>query len=400
MPDAPLAGLLHDLVAIDSVNPGLVPGGAGEAGIAAYLAGVLRQLGLDVETPEVAPGRPNVLSVLPGRRPGQAPALLLCGHTDTVGTSGMTIDPFEGRIEGDRVYGRGAIDMKAGVAAIVEAARALASAGPPDGDVLLAFVADEEDRSLGVEHLVGWLRARGAPPAAGIITEPTDLAVVHAHKGFSWGRVETVGRAAHGSDHAHGRDAIALMGRVIARLEALERAELPKRTHPMLGRGSLHCSLIRGGAELSTYPDRCSLDVERRTLPGETPEVLRREVERILQDLGAEPDFEATYTHVFDRLPLEVPEDAPIVRALDEAIAGARGDAPRHEGLSGWTDAQILDSAGIPTILFGPGSEPEPGDDGALDLAHAAVEYASLRSTEACARLLADVARRFCRSHP
>jgi acetylornithine deacetylase len=395
MPDVPLATLLHDLVAIDSVNPTLVSGGAGEAEIAAYLAGTLRQIGLDVETPEAAPGRPNVLAVLPGRRPAQAPALLLCGHTDTVGTSGMTIDPFEGRIEGDRVYGRGAIDMKAGVAAIVEAARALAATDPPDGDLVLAFVADEEDRSLGVEHLVGWLRGRRARPAAGIITEPTDLAVMHAHKGFSWGRVETVGRAAHGSDHGNGVDAIALMGRVIARLETLDRNELPTRTHPLLGRGSLHCSLIQGGTGLSTYPDRCTLDVERRTLPGETRETLRREVEGILRDLGAEADFEATYTHVFDRLPLEVPEDAPIVQALDEAL----GSGARHEGVSGWTDAQILDSAGIPTVLFGPGSEPEPGGEGGLNLAHAAVEYASLSSTETCARLLVDVARRFWRSH-
>ena len=396
MPDVPLATLLHDLVAIDSVNPTLVPGGAGEAEIAAYLAGVLRQIGLEVETPEVAPGRPNVLAVLPGRHRAEAPALLLSGHTDTVGTSGMTIDPFEGRIEGDRVYGRGAIDMKAGVAAIVESVRALAAAGPPDGDVVLALVADEEDRSLGVEHLVGCLRARGALPAAGIITEPTDLAVVHAHKGFSWGRVETVGRAAHGSDHGNGVDAIALMGRVIARLETLDRNELPTRTHPLLGRGSLHCSLIQGGTGLSTYPDRCTLDVERRTLPGETRETLRREVEGILRDLGAEADFEATYTHVFDRLPLEVPEDAPIVQALDEAL----GSGARHEGVSGWTDAKILDSAGIPTVLFGPGSEPEPGGEGGgLNLAHAAVEYASLSSTETCARLLVDVARRFWRSH-
>lgn len=392
-----MARVLHELVAIDSVNPSLVPGGAGEAAIAAYVANHLRITGLDVEIWEVAPGRPNVLGMLPGNRTKEASCLLLCGHTDTVGVAGMTIPPFDGHIEEDRIYGRGAIDMKAGVAAILEVARAIATDGSLEGDLLVALVVDEEDRSLGVGQLVERMRARELRPTAGIIPEPTDLAVVHAHKGFSWGRIETVGHAAHGSDHRQGIDAIALMARVIQRLELLDREDLPRRVHPLLGRASLHCSLISGGTERSTYPDRCNLDIERRTLPGETPTVLRDEVEAILSDLrAASPDFSGSFASLFDRRPLEVPEDAPIIRVLDEAAESVLGAAPRHEGTAGWTDAQVLDAAGIPTVLFGPGAEPEPGAGG-IGLAHAAVEYASIQSTDACRRVLVETARRFCR---
>lgn len=392
-----IATLLQDLVRINSVNPSLVPGAAGEAAIAAYIADYLRAAGLTVFVDEAAPGRASVAAVLPGMRRGEAPGLVLCGHTDTVGVANMTDPPFDGRIEGDRLYGRGALDMKCGVAAILDAARTIAAAGPLAGDLILGLVADEEYASVGVEQFVAKLRERGLRPAAGIVTEPTNLAVIHAHKGFVWGRIETTGRGAHGSAYATGIDAIALMGRVISRLEAFDRTELPRRTHPLLGRASLHCSLISGGVELSTYPDRCTLEIERRMLPGETPAAARDEIEAILADLrAASPDFTATYTQFFERAPLEVPEDAPIVRAIDAAAAPVLGAAPTHTGMSGWTDAQVLDNAGIPSVLFGPGSEPDPAAE-TLAAAHAAIEYASISSTATCSRILADIARSFCR---
>ncbi|MFZ0215857.1 MAG: M20/M25/M40 family metallo-hydrolase, partial [Candidatus Dormiibacterota bacterium] len=335
-----IAQLLSELVAIDSVNPTLVSGGAGEAAIATDLASRLRAIGLDVEIDEVAPGRPNVVGILPGRDSTPAPGLLLCGHTDTVGIAGMTVPPFAGRIDGDRVYGRGAFDMKAGLVAILDTTRRLAVRGGGVGDLVVAFVADEEDRSLGTEHLVERLRRSARQPAAGIITEPTGLSIVHAHKGFAWGRLETRGRAAHGSDHEHGRDAILLMGRVLSRLERLDRETLPGRRHPLLGRGSVHCGLIEGGNERSSYPDRCTLDVERRLLPGETGATARGEIEAILRDLAATSDFAASYTELFERAPLEVPAEAPIVRALDAAVSATLGpDRVRHEGTAGWADS-------------------------------------------------------------
>lgn len=393
-----LAGLLQQLVRIDSVNPSLVPGAAGEATIAAFIADFLRPRGFEVYVDEAAPGRASVTAVLRGTNRNIAPGLVLCGHTDTVGTANMTDPPHDGRIEGDRLYGRGAIDMKAGVTAILAAARTIAATGPLPGDVILGLVADEEYASVGVEQFAALLAGRDLHPAAGIVTEPTNLALVHAHKGFVWGRIETAGRGAHGSAYAQGVDAIALMGRVITRLEQFERDELTRRTHPLLGRASLHCSLIRGGVELSTYPDRCTLEIERRMLPGETGETVRGEIAAILDGVRAEsPDFAATYEQFFVRLPLEVDESAPIIRALDAAATPVLGPGhPAHTGMAGWTDAQVLDGAGIPSVLFGPGSAPDPTDGASLNLAHAAVEYASLASTATCARILVDVARAFC----
>lgn len=395
---AAIATLLQDLVRIDSVNPSLVPGAAGEAEIAAYIADYLRASGFMVYVDEAAPGRASVMAALPGTRRHEAPGLVLCGHTDTVGIANMTDPPFDGRIEGDRLYGRGSLDMKCGDAAILHAARTIAAEGPLEGDLVLGLVADEEYASIGVEQFVVKLRERGLHPAAGIVTEPTNLAVVHAHKGFTWGRIETIGHGAHGSAYAAGIDAIALMGRVITRLEALDRTVLPQRTHPLLGRASVHCSSISGGVELSTYPDRCTLEIERRLLPSETPAAARDEIEGILAMLRAEgSDFRATYTQFFERSPLEVAEDAPIVRAIDAAAAPVLGSAPTHTGMSGWTDAQVLDGAGIQSVLFGPGSEPNP-TAGMFAHAHAAVEYASLSSTATCSQILAAIARSFCRA--
>ncbi len=391
-----IATLLQDLVRIDSVNPCLVPGAAGEAHIAAYIAEYLRAAGFTVYVDEAAPGRVSVMAVLPGTRRDNAPGLVLCGHTDTVGVANMTDPPFDGRIEGDRLYGRGALDMKSGVAAILDAARAIAAVGPLEGDLILGLVADEEYTSVGVEQFVVRLRERGLHPAAGIVTEPTNLAVVHAHKGFTWGRIETVGYSAHGSAYDAGIDAIALMGRVIARLEAFDRTELPRRTHPLLGRASVHCALISGGVELSTYPDRCTLEIERRLLPGETPAAVRDEIEAMLTALRTESsDFTATYTQFFARSPLEVPEDAAIIRAIDAAATPVLGVAPIHTGMAGWTDAQVLDGAGIQSVLFGPGAEPDLAAE-SLSQAHAAVEYAGLRSVATCSRTLAAIARSFC----
>ena len=386
-----LAQLLSELVAIDSVNPTLVPGGAGEAAIARDLAERLHALGLEVQVSEVAPGRPNVVGMLRGREGRSVPGLLLCGHTDTVGVGGMTVPPFGGLVEGDRVYGRGAFDMKAGIVAILDATRRIVVGGGGAGDLVVAFVADEEDRSLGAEHLVATLPVSGVRLTGGIITEPTGLSIVHVHKGFVWGRIETQGRAAHGSAHEHGIDAILLMGRVLARLEALDRQVLPGRQHPLLGRGSVHCGLIEGGNERSSYPDRCTLDIERRLLPGETAGMAREEVEAMLRELHiASDDFAASYTELFCRAPLEVPADAPIVQALDRAIGATLGvGSVRHAGTAGWADSQLLTAAGVPTVLFGPGSE--AGGAG-LVLAHAADEYASVRSTAACADVLVAAA--------
>src|SRR2546425_795607 len=244
----PVIRLLRDLVAINSVNPTLVPGAPGEAEIADAVAAAMRGFGLDVQTQPVAPGRPNTIGVLEGRRPGRT--LMFCGHVDTVGVSGMN-EPFAPSEKDGRLYGRGAQDMKSGVAAMIDAARVLAeSGGLESGRLIIAAVVDEEHSSIGADALIADWTADAA-----VVTEPTSLEIAVGHKGFAWIDVEVHGKAAHGSRPADGQDAILRMGRVLHHLEALDRDLQARRAHALLGTGSLHASIIDGGHELSSYPD-------------------------------------------------------------------------------------------------------------------------------------------------
>lgn len=368
-----LTRLLADLVRHNSVNPDLVSGAPGEEAIAAFLCQYCRSAGLEAEVQHLGPGRASVLARLRGR--GERPPLLLNGHLDTVGVEGMTIDPFEPVIREGRLYGRGAFDMKGGVAAMVEAALAAAAGGPPPGDVVLAMVADEEYASLGTEAVAREVRA-----GAAVVTEPTALEVCIAHKGFAWITIETLGRAAHGSRYDEGVDAIARMGRVLAQLERLEREVYPRRLHPLLGRPSVHASLIAGGQELSTYPERCRLQVERRTLPAEDPEDVAAEVEGLLGELrSADPSFEATWSLSLFRPGLEIPPQAALVGALRRAAAAVLGREPALVGASPWMDSALLAAAGIPTVIFGPAGSG----------AHAAEEWVDLASVATTAEVLA-----------
>jgi acetylornithine deacetylase len=247
----PTADLLASLVGIDSVNPSLIPGAAGETEIARFVKGWLEGRGIRAVIHDAAVNRPSVVARVPGKGGGRS--LLLYAHLDTVGVEGMS-DAFNPRLEGGRMYGRGAHDMKAGLASCM-LALAEVRKGELAGDVLLAAVADEEHASLGVQDVLPRIRADAA-----IVTEPMGLQVCVAHKGFSWHEITTRGRAAHGSQPESGIDAIAHMGRVLNRIEALE-AELRRRTpHPLLGHGSLHASLISGGrsSRATRRPARCS----------------------------------------------------------------------------------------------------------------------------------------------
>lgn len=342
----PLA-LTRELVAIDSVNPSLVSGAAGEAAIADWLAAYLRRAGFDVEVHDVAPGRPNVVAIADGVAPG--PTRMLCGHTDTVGVDGMT-DPFVPTLRDGRLYGRGTQDMKGGLAAMVVAAKRWLQ-GPRQGAgrVIVAAVADEEYASLGAEALA---RRWGADAA--VIPEPTGLAVAITHKGFSCVDVVTHGRAAHGSRPTDGIDAVLLMGRVLARLESLDRDLQSRVPHPRLGTGSLHAGRIVGGTELSMYPARCSLQVERRTLPGEPLDIALREVGAILDELGrSDPAFRADVTLLLARPAYGIEAEHPLPAALRQ-LASPNGRPAPITGMSFWTDAALLGAAGIPTVLFGP----------------------------------------------
>jgi acetylornithine deacetylase len=366
-----VAELTGQLVAIDSINPELVPGAKGEAALASFVAAWLREAGLEVELIEPEPGRPSVVATLRGSGGGRS--LMLNAHLDTVGVGGMT-DAFSPRVEGRRLYGRGAYDMKGSLAAILLAARELRGQGGLRGDLVVTAVADEEVASLGTSAVVRHRRADAA-----IVTEPTELSLCLAHKGFVWLEVATSGVAAHGSRPDLGVDAITKMGHVLVGLEDLADRLQAGSSHPLLGHGSVHASLIEGGRELSTYPDRCVLKVERRTLPGESPESIRSEVLAISRGSG-------DVRILLARDPSEVAAAHPIVQVVRDAAAERLGTSPREVGVSYWMDAAILTGAGIPTVTFGPVGQG----------AHAAVEWVDLDSVLACAEIYVTAARSFC----
>ena len=370
---------LRDLIALDSVNPALVPGGAGEGAVAERVAAALRAAGIDVDVTEVAPGRPNVVGVIEGRAPGRT--LMLCGHMDTVGVEGMAA-PFDPIVRDGRLYGRGSQDMKSGLAALVDAATAVARRGGlAAGRLIAAAVVDEEHASAGAEALVKVHTADGA-----VVTEPTDLRMATAHKGFEWVEVETRGRAAHGSRPEHGRDAILHMGRVLGRLEAFEAGLRADPSHARLGRASLHASTIHGGQAFSVYPDRCVLGVERRTVTGEASDIGLTEVRAALSALGRDDaQFDAVARQVLTRPPHEIADGHPLCRALTEVLR-RRGLEVAPTGMSFWTDAAILGRAGTPAVLFGPTGAGLHGPE----------EYVEIDSVRQCRDTLIDVTRAFC----
>jgi acetylornithine deacetylase len=379
MTNEPVIALLCDLVAINSVNPTLVPGAPGEGDVARSIADTMRRAGLDVELQEAASGRPNVIGVLEGR--GRGPALMLCGHTDTVGVVGMD-KPFTPVEKDGRVYGRGAQDMKAGVAAMIDAARSIAkSGGLASGRLLIAAVVDEEHSSIGADALVTKYRADAA-----VVTEPTDLSIAIGHKGFAWVEVEVLGKAAHGSRPADGEDAILRLGRVLSHLEALDRTLQSRVPHALVGVGSLHASLISGGRELSSYPDHATLQLERRLTPTEREGDALAEVQQILDGLALEDaTFRASARTMFSRPAYELRKDHDLPRLVGEALTKA-GGTPTVVGASFWADSAVLGHAGIPSVLFGPGGAG----------LHSTEEYVKVDEVITCRNALVELARAFC----
>ena len=373
-----LEQLLSDLVSINSINPDLIPGAPGEGEIARYIADWLERSGLEVELVESVSGRPNVVGIARGT--GSGKSLLLNGHLDTVGVAGMP-DGHQPRFKNGRFYGRGSYDMKGGIAACMLAI-AEAQKQRLHGDVIFTGVIDEEYASAGTLGL-----AQRFHVDAAIVAEFTELQLILAHRGFVWLEVETIGKAAHGSRPDLGVDAIVKMGKVLTELEKLDQKLRANPTHPLLGSGSLHASLIQGGQELSSYPERCLLSAERRTLPGETPEGVEAEFLEIVHGLqDSDPAFQAVVRRGIDRVPLETSEDAEIVKTIQAASLKVLNRKPEIAGVQFWTDAAILSAAGIPSVLFGPSGSG----------AHAVEEWVDLSSVKACAEIYLETAVNFC----
>jgi acetylornithine deacetylase len=353
-------------VAIESVNPDLVAGGAGESAIAAFVAAWLQGHGLEVEIVEPVPGRPSVVGVLRGAGGGRS--LMLNAHLDTVGPGGM-LHPFDPVVDSGRLYGRGAYDMKGSLAAIMVAAKEAGLLGLK-GDLIVTAVADEEVASFGTSAVLERFRADAA-----IVTEPTELRLCIAHKGFVWLEVESRGTAAHGSRSDLGVDAIGHMGRILTGVTELDERLHLGAAHPLLGTGSIHSSVIEGGQEWSTYPDRCVVKLERRTVPGENGASALSEIEGVIERaMQEDPHLRASVRVVLERLPSEVQPDSAVAAAV--AMSAQEATGSRHDpiGVAYWMDMSLLNEAGIPAVAFGPSGAGE----------HADVEWVDVVSLQHC----------------
>lgn len=341
------------LVQIDSVNSDLEKGAAGEGDIGRYVAQALADMGINPIVDPVESGRDNVYGLLRGTGAGRR--LLLNAHLDTVGVTGMA-EPFSGALREGKIYGRGAYDMKASIAAMLAVMKALVDADAKlAGDVWFTTVIDEEYGSKGMEHLVAYLQKEAIQMDAAILTEPSQLRVCCAHRGFVWLEVKTQGRAAHGSRYADGIDANMHMGRVLVEIEKYAQELLQREGHPLLGPPSIHVPLIQGGTSQSVYSAFCRIELERRTLPSETVAQVVAEIQAILDRLAeADPQFSATVSAFFDRNPYEIDPQADIVQTVRAATQQTLSAEPELYGELWWMDSALLGEAGIETVIIGP----------------------------------------------
>ena len=369
-----LTATLVDLVRINSINPSLVADGKGETEIANYIAQAMEAIGLEVHLYDVQPNRPNVVSILRGQ--GNGKSLMLNAHTDTVGVEGMA-EPFSGAIRDGKLYGRGAYDMKASIAASLAVAKAfVASNTKLAGDLVLAMVADEEYASIGTEDIIQRFPTDGA-----IVTEPSALRIGIAHRGWYWIEVETMGRAAHGSRYMDGIDANRLMGYFLVEVDKYADELLQREPHPLLGTPSVHVQLLKGGSSPAVYAASCKAELERRILPDETAASVTAEIQAIVDRLTATvPNFKAIVRRGFGRDAFETPQDSAIVQTVVQAAKTVTGNEPEIYGELWWMDSGLLGNAGIETVIIGP-----TGGG-----AHADEEWVDLDSVYALAQILAE----------
>ncbi|NQX27622.1 M20/M25/M40 family metallo-hydrolase [Microbacteriaceae bacterium VKM Ac-2854] len=382
MPETDPIALAAELIAIDSVNPLLEPGAAGEAEIVQWCAQWLSARGFRIETVGADPTRPSIIARAGHARGGRT--LLLNGHLDTVGAA-VTVQQRSAdltpSLADGRLHGRGSYDMKAGLAAMLVAAERAVAAGI-DGEVVLALVADEEFGSIGTEETLARIRADGA-----VIAEPTGGEVVLAHRGFAWFEIELTGVAAHGSLPEQGIDAIAHAGLVLRALDALAVRLHERGAHPLLQPGTVRVATIAGGSDPATVADRCVLTVERRFLPGESPDEVEAELQDLLTAVAAsEPRLRARLSRRVARGAFEADADAAITRSVLAAVERVDGSPAVTRGEPFWTDAGLVAEAGIPVLLIGP--------DG--DGPHADVEWVDVASVHRLTAVLTAVIVDFC----
>lgn len=381
--DEPI-GLLTRLIEINSVNPDLVPGGAGETEIADFVSTWFTERGFDVQRLEERAGRPSVVGIHRGS--GDGKSLMLNGHLDTVTLAGYDGNPLRADVRADgpngpQLHGRGSYDMKSGIAAMMIAADRVARQSH-SGDILVTLVADEEYGSAGTQEVLRHFTADGA-----IVVEPSELEVTIAHRGFVWFEVEIEGVAAHGSRPDLGIDAIAKAGLFLTGLDELATKLVSGPRHPVLGTGSIHASTVQGGEELSSYPARCTIGIERRTVPGETGETTEAELEQILREVvRANPGVSYRITRGLERRPFDASRESDVVRTVLATVAEVTGAPAIERGEPFWTDCALLSEAGIPAVLFGVSGGG----------AHAATEWVDVDSLETVTTVLKRTIESFC----
>lgn len=368
--------LLRELISLPSVNPAFLADRAdltGEQRVAAYLASTADRAGLELEWQEVFPGRSNVLLRLTPAGGNIRRRILLAPHMDTVGVDSEA--RFQPVLKAGRLHGRGACDTKGSIACYLAAMHELAARGPrPRGtEIILTALVDEENNQSGSRALA---KAKCNANLA-IVGEPTLCKIVTAHKGDLWLRVTTHGKSAHGSKPHLGKNAVHAMARVVEELETRYAATLKRRTHPLLGHATVNVGFIAGGKQPNIVPDRCEILIDRRTLPGESDAAVFAELSALIRRLGV--NAELTDTKNAPCPALETDPNLPLVRQLTRC-AGQR----RTLGVDYFSDAAVLASGGIPSVLLGPGD---------IAQAHTADEWVALAQLERLTRLLVKFLR-------
>jgi acetylornithine deacetylase len=361
---------LADLIRIESVNPEW--SGPGEAAAADYVCDFFAKDGIETIEREVLPGRRNVIACLPGR--DSTRRIVFEAHMDTVSVNGMTIPPFEPKIDNGQMFGRGSCDVKSGLATMMHALRDVSRSGEvPPCEVWLAAVVDEEHAYRGVLNLIDQLGEDGVKTCAAVVAEPTECRVVRANKGVLRWHIETRGVTAHSSCPDLGKNAITAMAKVISALENDETI-LAKTSHPLVGSPTCNIGVIEGGAQVNFVPDRCRITLDRRMTPGETADEVTAHYQAVIDTCcRAHPDIEVKMLppHLSDEA-METPADAEVV-AVAESVAGEFGLPTESIGVPFGCDVTKLSRAGVPGIIFGPGS---------IEQAHADVEFVDLDQVE------------------
>ena len=362
---------LTELVRTPSENP---PGDEAAAG--AVTESYCKDLGLDVEVHEAEPGRPNVIARTGN---GRGPKLTYCSHIDVVPAGDPALwerDPYSAHVADGEMHGRGSADAKGPCAAALEAVNLLLDAGTElNGTLELAFVSDEE--AMGFKG-AGWLVEQGiVRPDLAIVGEPTSLRLVRAQRGANWIRLTTHGLAGHGSAPERGRNAINYMSEVVSHLDAT----VPDITHEVLGGPSLNVGTITGGEKVNIIPASCSVEIDRRSIPGETPEDLIAQLESAVELAKTRyPELTATVELMFAGMPFEVDPTSELVTTVSDAIAGVLDKPAELVGFRGASDARFLAEMGAQTIVLGPGD---------IATAHTAREFINLDELESCALIYA-----------